>query len=85
MPAGREDVGEEGEVGFVRGAGREGQGVEVGVGDAEVLGLDSLVVSDGLEWTSVGWICGVWRQGGVSYVCVCVLVKLRDGTGAEVE
>lgn len=39
MPAGGEDVGEESEVGFVLGAGRELEAVEVGVGDAEVLGL----------------------------------------------
>lgn len=39
MPAGGEDVSEEGEVGFVLGAGGELEAVEVGVGDAEVLGL----------------------------------------------
>lgn len=39
MPAGREDVGEEGEVRFVLGAGGELEAVEVCVGDAEVLGL----------------------------------------------
>ena len=39
MPARGEDVGEEGEVGFVVGAGGEGEAVEVGVGDADVLGL----------------------------------------------
>ena len=39
MPAGGKDVGEEGEVGFVGGAGGERQGVEVGVRDAEVLRL----------------------------------------------
>jgi len=39
VPAGGEDVREEGEGGFVRCAGGEGEGVEVGEGDAEVLRL----------------------------------------------
>lgn len=39
MPTRREDVGQEGEVGFVLGAGGELEAVEVGVGDAEVLRL----------------------------------------------
>lgn len=39
VPAGGEDVGQEGEVGFVLGAGGELEAVEVGVGDAEVLRL----------------------------------------------
>ena len=41
VPAGREYVGKQGEVGFVLGAGWELEAVEVGVGDAEVLGLES--------------------------------------------
>lgn len=43
MPAGREDVREEDEVGFVGGTGGEGEAVEIGVGDAEALGLAALV------------------------------------------
>ena len=39
VPARGEDVREEGEGAFVRGAGGEFEGVEVGEGDAEVLGL----------------------------------------------
>ena len=39
MPACGEDIGQEGEVGFVFCAGGEFEGVEVGVGNAEVLRL----------------------------------------------
>jgi len=39
VPAGREDVGQQREVRFVGCAGWEGEGVKIGVGDAEVLGL----------------------------------------------
>jgi len=39
VPACGEDIREEGEGGFVRCAGGEGEGVEVGEGDAEVLRL----------------------------------------------
>jgi hypothetical protein len=39
VPARWEDIGEEGEVRFVFFAGGEFEGIEIGVGDADVLGL----------------------------------------------
>jgi len=42
VPARGEDVREQGEGGFVRGARGKGQGVEVGEGDAQVLRLEAL-------------------------------------------
>lgn len=47
MVAGREDVGEHRVVGFVCGAGRQFQRVEVGEGDAQVLGLAAFVGAHG--------------------------------------
>ncbi len=50
MPASGEDVGEEGEGGFVFGAGGERKGIEIGKRDAEVLGLDvRVLISDNVE------------------------------------
>lgn len=48
VPACWEDVSKEGEVGFVLGACGELEAVEVGVGDADVLGLAALVGTLGI-------------------------------------
>ena len=47
MPAGREDVGKQDEVGFIGGAVGEREAVEVRVGDTEELRLTALVGAHG--------------------------------------
>lgn len=64
MPAGGEDVGEEGEGAFVLGAGGELEGVEVGEGDAEVLGLWGKVF-EGSGSRLWGGMLTRWRDGNV--------------------
>ena len=71
MPACREDICQEDEVAFVGCAGGEGETVEIGVADAEVLGLAALV----------GTHCYVAVSTACETAVDCSLVCVEEGYG----